>query len=85
MDGKIKEGHKKMDGKIKGGHKKWMVTLKGRYKKIYLKNTNSLIRDKIFEKCEIYIYDIQRNIFFYAIYIYIYMEDNQGKFQDVKK
>ena len=44
----------------------------------FLKNINSLIGDTIFEKMK-----IQKKKFFSMLYIY--MEDNQGKFQDGKK
>ena len=47
----------------------------------FLKNINSLIGDTIFEKWKIHIYEIQKKIFFSMLY----MEDNQGKFQDGKK
>ena len=62
--------------------KKWMVRLKGRHKKIYLKNINSLIGDKIFEKWKIYIYEIQKKFFFSMLYIYVTGE--LENFQDKK-
>ena len=45
-----------------------------------MKNINSLIGAKIFEKYKIPIYEILKNFFL----CYIYIEDYQGKFQDEK-
>ena len=70
----IRKGETYMVWIHKGGHKKWMVRLKGRHiwfgyikgrrKKIYFKNENFLIEGKIFEKCKIHIYEVQKKDFF---------------------
>ena len=48
----------------------------------FLKNINSLIGDKILKNIKS-IFMRSKKIFFSMLYIY--MEDNQGKFQDGKK